>query len=258
MDACLVPGDFQLLRGSNACRPFAATPVRAGRHARWRHIVSSPAAAAATRWSLYSGWGSLLLASRPDRLTNSLVSELLRTIDIGPTRTMQQDVEFGVIQIVDIALRAISPAVNDPSTAISCVDQLSRILIRWISRAPPPLYLYDSPHVLRIVIPWIDLEGLLDTAFEQIRHYSVSDVAVSLRLLRAFGDIAITLHDPPMREALRQRGRSVVAGCEGHLPPEDVAKLLERAEAAALAGARVAASWGGPDRCGASPARRDI
>ena len=45
---------------------------------------------------------------------------------------MQQDAEFGIIQIVDIALKAISPAVNDPSTAISCIDQLSRILIHWL------------------------------------------------------------------------------------------------------------------------------
>jgi uncharacterized membrane protein len=93
---------------------------------------------------------------------------------------MQQDVEFGVIEIVDIALRAISPAVNDPSTAISCVDQLSRILIRWLGCVPPPTYLYGAPHVLRVVLPEIPLERLLDTAFEQIRHYSQSDIAVSL------------------------------------------------------------------------------
>jgi uncharacterized membrane protein len=61
---------------------------------------------------------------------------LIAAFDIGPTRTMQQDVEFGIIQIADIALRAMSPSINDPSTAISCVDQLSRIMILWISRVP--------------------------------------------------------------------------------------------------------------------------
>ena len=63
--------------------------------------------------------------------------ELLGAFDLGPSRTLQQDVEFGVLQIVDIALKAISPAVNDPTTAISCVDQLSRILIRFASRELP-------------------------------------------------------------------------------------------------------------------------
>ena len=80
----------------------------------------------------------LMRVSRADRVPADRALHLLAAFDIGPTRTLQQDVEFGVIQIVDIALRAMSPAVNDPSTAISCVDQLSRIMILWISRVPPP------------------------------------------------------------------------------------------------------------------------
>jgi uncharacterized membrane protein len=167
-------------------------------------------------------------ASKGYRITPEREAQLIATIDIGPVRTMQQDVEFGVIQIVDIALRAISPAVNDPSTAISCVDQLSRILIRWLGRVPPPTYLYGPPHVLRVVLPQIRLEGLLDTAFEQIRHYSQSDVAVMLRLLRAFNDIAQTVSDPESRTTLLQRASRVVAGCAPHLPEDDLAKLRQR------------------------------
>jgi uncharacterized membrane protein len=170
-------------------------------------------------------------ASKGYRITPEREAQLIAAIDIGPVRTMQQDVEFGVIQIVDIALRAISPAVNDPSTAISCVDQLSRILIRWLGRVPPPTYLYGPPHVLRVVLPQIRFEGLLDTAFEQIRHYSQSDVAVSLRLLRAFNDIAQTVSDPESRTTLLQRASRVVAGCVPHLPEDDLAKLRQRLKA---------------------------
>src|SRR5208282_1983976 len=130
--------------------------------------------------------------TRRDRMTAGRAQELLAAIDIGPTRTMQQDVEFGIVQIVDIALRAISPAVNDPTTAISCVDQLSCIVIRWLGRTPPRSHHYDPPHVLRVVVPWITLDGLLDLAFEQIRHYAAADAAVSLRLLRALADIGST------------------------------------------------------------------
>ena len=79
----------------------------------------------------------LLTVNRADRLDEEVQAALLATFDIGPARTLQQDVEFGVIQIVDIGLRAISPAVNDPSTAITCLDQLGRIMIRWMSRDPP-------------------------------------------------------------------------------------------------------------------------
>jgi len=170
----------------------------------------------------------LMAVSRGERVTENLALELLAAFDIGPTRTLQQDVEFGVIQIVDIALRAISPAVNDPSTAISCVDQLSRILIRWIHRAPPSPYLYAPPHVVRVVVPWISLEELFDTAFEQIRHYAETDIAVSLRLLRAFDDIARTAAEVDLRIALVERGRRVVAGCTGRLPEDEVQKLRRR------------------------------
>ena len=79
----------------------------------------------------------LAIVSKGNRLAPEGTVELLAAFDIGPTRTLQQDVEFGVLQIVDVALRAISPAVNDPTTAINCVDQLSRILIRFASREPP-------------------------------------------------------------------------------------------------------------------------
>ncbi len=172
----------------------------------------------------------LLRVPHIERITAERSARLLATFDIGPTRTMQEDVEFGVIQIVDIALRAMSPAVNDPSTAISCIDQLSRILIRWIARAPPPSHLYGPPHVLRVVMPWINLDGLLDTAFEQIRHYSVADVAVNLRLLRAFNDIAFAANSDEIRQALLNRANRVVAGCAVHLPEHALGKLQQRLE----------------------------
>ena len=119
-------------------------------------------------------------------------------------------------------------AVNDPSTAISCVDQLSRVAILWISREPPPSRYYAPPQVLRVVVPWISFDGLLDTAFEQIRHYAVADAAVSLRLMRAFFDIASTTEDSELRTKLIDRAGRVVAGCAEHLPKEELAKLEQR------------------------------
>ena len=162
------------------------------------------------------------------RVTPEREARLLSAIDIGPSRTMQQDVEFGIIQIVDIALKAISPAVNDPTTAINCIDQLARVMILWASRAAPESYLHAPPHVLRLAIPWIGYDGLLDTAFEQIRHYAKSDIAVSLRLLRAFDDMFVTGTSPIARQSLIERARRVVEGCERHLPENDVLPLRKR------------------------------
>ena len=141
---------------------------------------------------------------------------------------MQQDIEFGVLQIVDIALKAISPAVNDPSTAISCVDQLSRVLIRFASREAPSSLLCDPPGVVRVSIMWSDFGRMLDSAFEQIRLYSQTDLAVSLRMMRALGDIAVTLPDPEDRRTLVERGRRIVEGCAEKLGEQEMKELRAR------------------------------
>ena len=170
----------------------------------------------------------LVMVSKGNRLPPEATAELQAAFDIGPTRTLQQDVEFGVLQIVDVALKAISPAVNDPTTAITCVDQLSRILIRFVSREPPDELLYDPPGIVRVSIRWIHFERLLEAAFEQIRMYSKTDVAVSLRLLRALCDIAASTPDPQCRRVLAEHGTRVVTGCADRLADEELRALQVR------------------------------
>ena len=141
---------------------------------------------------------------------------------------MQQDVEFGIIQIVDIALRAISPAINDPTTGISCIDQLSRIIIYWLGREPAKWRYYAPPHVLRLVVSWITFQGLIDTAFDQIRHYAVADTAVSLRLIRALHDIATAAKREDEQSLLIELARRIVAGSALHLSESELARLKQR------------------------------
>ncbi len=170
----------------------------------------------------------LAIVSKGNRLAPEGTVELLAAFDIGPTRTLQQDVEFGVLQIVDIALRAISPAVNDPTTAINCVDQLSRILIRFASREPPDDLLYDPPGIVRASLEWIRFDHLLISAFEQIRMYSRTDMAVSLRLLRALGDIAASTPDLQYRRILTEHGARTVADCAENFDEENLKELYAR------------------------------
>jgi uncharacterized membrane protein len=170
----------------------------------------------------------LLRAYKGDRLNPSVVQELRRAFDLGPSRTLQQDIEFGILQIVDIALKAISPAVNDPSTGIGCVDQLSRIMIRYVSKEPLDSLLYDPPGVFRVKIPWSDFDQLLTSAFEQIRLYAKADVAVSLRLLRALGDIATTTPLAPLHASLCAMGKRIVEGCSEKLGEQELNPLRGR------------------------------
>ena len=170
----------------------------------------------------------LMMVYKGERLYSEGSAELRGAFDLGPSRTLQQDLEFGVLQIVDIALKAISPAVNDPSTAISCVDQLSRILIRFASRELPESTLYDPPGFVRVSIQWTDFDRMVDAAFEQIRLYSPSDMAVSLRLLRALGDIAVSTPDLQYRRTLAERGRRIVAGCAQKLGELELTEMRAR------------------------------
>ncbi len=179
----------------------------------------------------------LLMVYKGERLSSEGIAALRGAFDFGPSRTLQQDLEFGVLQIVDIALKAISPAVNDPSTAISCVDQLSRILIRFASREPPESMLFDPPGMIRVIILWTDFDRMLDSAFEQIRLYSQGDIAVSLRMLRALSDIATTVPDPAYHRTLTERGRRIVAGCAQKLGEEELSQM--RVRLAALEGLSV-------------------
>jgi uncharacterized membrane protein len=172
--------------------------------------------------------GPVLMVHKGERLSPERSSELRAAFDFGPARTLQQDIEFGVLQIVDIALKAISPAVNDPTTAISCVDQLSRLMIRFASRQMPEPILYDLQGTPRVSVQWIDFERMLDSAFEQIRMYSKTDIAVSLRLLRALGDVAISTQDAGLRAMLFERARRVVDGCAERIGAEELKPLLIR------------------------------
>jgi uncharacterized membrane protein len=79
-----------------------------------------------------------------------------------------------------------------------------------------------------VSVPWIGFDGLLTSAFEQIRLYSKADVAVSLRMLRALADIAGTVEDPAYRLKLHEIGVRIVAGCGEGLTEEEVRPMCIR------------------------------
>jgi uncharacterized membrane protein len=170
----------------------------------------------------------LLRLSREKALTPAAVAQILEAIDLGPVRTMEQDIEFGILQLVDIALKAISPAVNDPSTAINCIDQLTRILVRVATRAPVRALFFDPPGVVRVALPELPFSRLVDVAFEQIVHYGKSDLAVSLRVQRAFVDIAASTDDADVLAAVRASAERAAAQCVAALPEDGARAVKER------------------------------
>jgi uncharacterized membrane protein len=82
--------------------------------------------------------------------------------------------------------------------------------------------------VPRVDIPWIGLEGILNTAFDQIRHYAAADLAVNLRLLRAMGDIASTTLRSDVHAAMRGRARLLVDRAAESMLETDAIRLRQR------------------------------
>ena len=132
---------------------------------------------------------------------------------------------------MDIALKAISPAVNDPTTALTCIDQLGRILLRAALRHPPRSILPDAEGNPRVFLRRTSFPRLLDVAFSQISHYGKADVAVPLRLLRVLGEMAAAIRYAPYARAVLGQARRLVDGCAQGFPDAERDELNERLRA---------------------------
>lgn len=104
---------------------------------------------------------------------------------IGNARTRQQDAEHSIHQMVEIACRALSPGINDPFTAISCIDNLTSTLCYLTRVKFPSKYNFDDEDQLRYAHFPLTYEGMLDAAFLQIRQFSKGSPAVVIRLMEA-------------------------------------------------------------------------
>lgn len=121
----------------------------------------------------------------------------------GPRRTSPQDVEFAARQLVEVAVRALSPGINDPFTAITVLDHLGAALCRVSGREMPPSHHLVNGR-LRLVVPVTDYAGLTDVMFHQIRQNGAGHPAVMLRLLEVLAAVAEQERDPTRRSSLRR------------------------------------------------------
>lgn len=117
-------------------------------------------------------------------------------IEVQPHRTPSHDVEFSYMQLVAIAVKALSPAVNDPFTAMMCIDRLAEAYAKMRSRRDPNPYLYDERGVLRAKMRFRSSEDYLHLIFDQIWHYGIKDLKVVMHVLEAICLIGEILHDP--------------------------------------------------------------
>ncbi len=148
---------------------------------------------------------SLALDSPPDR---ELIAELQAAYSIQRYRTVEQDAGFGIRQLVDIALRALSSGVNDTTTAVMCVDYLNAILSRLATRDVPSS-LRSEEGELQVITIGPTFASLVAESFDQIRESAKGNVAIMLRMLGALQTIASQTASPSRRLVLREQAQRI-------------------------------------------------
>lgn len=137
-----------------------------------------------------------------------LVKDAAEAIGIGVERTPVQDIGFGLRQLTDVALKALSPGINDPTTATHALSHTSALLVELADLDPGIAMLRDAEGVVRVVLHGPNLADLLDEAVTQPRRYGAADPFVLARIFKLLRELAWHLRDAGHHAIIRtQLGR---------------------------------------------------
>jgi uncharacterized membrane protein len=171
-----------------------------------------------------------LLSTNKD-LEEKELEKITKQFVIGKTKTAQQDLEFSIHQMVEIAARALSPGVNDPFTAIACIDNLTATMCYLAQADFPSKYRFDEKGKLRMIADTMEFEGVLDAAFNQIRQFSGGSAAVIIRLMESLTIIhGFTTNENYNKAIIKHAEMVLRVGTETLTEKNDISVLKSRAE----------------------------
>jgi uncharacterized membrane protein len=149
----------------------------------------------------------------------------------GPHRTLTQDLSFAVDQLVEIAIRALSPAVNDTFTALACIDWLGDGLCKIAERWHPAAVHRDETGHVRVIVVTIEFRRLVERAHDKIRQASRAMPAVMIRQLDGISKIIAHTSSQAQREVLLEQADMILRASEESVPEAaDRADVLSRYE----------------------------
>ena len=168
---------------------------------------------------------SLAMDTQPDK---AVIADLQGAYSIDRYRTVEQDIGFGVGQIVDIALRALSPGINDTTTAEMCVDYLTAILAQLASRSIASSQQFEDGQ-LRIITVGPTFASLVAASFDQIRESAKGNVAIMIRMLGALETIGDLTASSGRRRMLGAQVQWIAELAERTIEsPQDLARIASR------------------------------
>ena len=158
---------------------------------------------------------------------------ITRSFALSRYRAIDQDVGFGISQIVDIALKALSTGVNDTTTAVTCIDYLTAILARLAPRRNPDTHRYRNGE-LRVIVCAPTFERMLELAFSQIRQSSQGTVVVMLISLQSLGTLSNLTRSLHRRAQLRDQAHRISELADRTVAGPDDRELVQKAVLRAL------------------------
>jgi len=138
-----------------------------------------------------------------DRVSDEIDEDLRGAFVIGRERTPHQDLEYAIRRIVELAQRSLSPGINDPTTAICCIDRLAQVLCRLADRDIPSPMRIDESGQLRVVTEVVVPEDVVCRAFASIAQYGMTDADVVTRLVETLATLE-TSFPPAARVAITE------------------------------------------------------
>jgi uncharacterized membrane protein len=181
----------------------------------------------------FVGMDQALAYGRPaGRLDDHLSKRLIDAFGVGARRTPEQDVGYSVQQLVEIAARALSPGVNEPFTAMLCIDWIATALRSLAGREGPPPLRKDASGVVRVIACPLTFVEIVQMSFGMIRRYAGGAADIYSALLRALRDLEPSLHRNSDREALLAEVRQISRDALAVRNPQDRNAVLELAREA--------------------------
>ncbi|MGE4543610.1 MAG: DUF2254 domain-containing protein [Pedobacter sp.] len=155
--------------------------------------------------------------ARPAELADAVKGAFI----VGAKRSPEQDIEHLINQLVEVAVRALSPGINDPFTAINCIDYLGSALANLARRRLPVPWHFDAEDRLRLITHPQTFDGALSAAVDQIRQHGRRDVAVTIRLLEMLATLLSVTCREEQRRALARQAAMIERGSRDGLPAEE-------------------------------------
>nr|WP_162623650.1 DUF2254 domain-containing protein [Paracoccus saliphilus] len=153
-----------------------------------------------------------------ERASLALAETIEETITLGVHRTPVQDLEFSIRHLVEIAVRALSPGINDPYTAVSVIHRLSASWAELMRKSVPPGVFRDKAGALRIICPRPGYGSLLNASFSQIRQSGADKPIILIHLLKAMGAMSHCVGTAEQQAALRDQVRAILEDARREIP----------------------------------------